>query len=93
VAAASPGSTPPERPWGFGGQRGITAAFAPADLARYRSLLPTAFNLPESPLIVVAVISCEDVTLPLVPYGEGYVLLACRYGGRTGWSMVHDARR
>jgi hypothetical protein len=81
-------STAPERPWGFRGQRGITAAFAPANLALYRSLLPSAFDLPESPLVVVSVVRYYDVSLPLVPYGEGYVLLACRYGERTGWSVV-----
>jgi len=85
---ASPNPIPPERPWSFRGQRGITATFAPADLALYRSLLPGAFDLPESPLLVVAVVSYFDVTLPLTPYGEGYVVLACRFRGRTGWYVV-----
>ncbi len=86
--ASLPAATAPERAWAFRGQRGITAAFPPADPALYRSLLPAAFELPESPLVVVAVVSYHDVTLPLVPYGEGYVVLQCRYRGRTGWYVV-----
>jgi 3-hydroxybutyryl-CoA dehydrogenase len=88
TAAPLPAAPAQERPWGFRGQRGITAAFEPADPALYRSLLPAAFDLPVSPLVVVAVVSYYDVTLPLVPYGEGYVLLECRYQGRTGWYVV-----
>jgi len=80
--------SPKERPWGYHGQRGITATFPPADPALYRSLLPAAFDVPESPLVVVSVISYDDVNAPLVPYGEGYVLLACRYGRRSGWWVV-----
>ena len=81
-------SPPQEREWGFRGQRGIITAFAPADPALYRSLLPPAFDPPESPLVVVTVVSYHDVTLPLVPYCEGYVLLQCRYRGRTGWYVL-----
>jgi len=85
---ASSESTLQERPWGFRGQRGITAAFAPADLTVYRSMLPEAFDLPESPLVIVTVVGYYEVSLPLIPYGEGYVLLACRFRGRTGWYVV-----
>jgi outer membrane biogenesis lipoprotein LolB len=35
-----------ERQWSFRGQRGITAAFTPTDLALYRSLLPKQFDMP-----------------------------------------------
>ena len=88
-SASPPPAPPPQvRPWGYHGQRGITAAFPPADLALYRSLLPAAFGLPESPLVVVSVISYHGVDAPLVPYGEGYVLLACRHGGQSGWYVV-----
>ena len=88
TAAPLPSTPPRDRPWGFRGQRGITAAFAPADPALYRSLLPAAFDMPSSPLVVVAVVEYHDVTLPLVPYREGYVLLQCTYQGRAGWSVV-----
>jgi len=89
TTAASPTSTPAqERQWSFRGQRGITAAFAPTDVALYRSLLPTAFDMPESPLVAVAVVNYYDVTLPLTPYSEGYVVLQCRYQGRTGWYVL-----
>ena len=86
----APLAPPPRqvRPWGYHGQRGITAAFPPADPALYRSLLPSQFSLPESPLVVVSVISYHGVDGPLVPYGEGYVLLACRHGGQSGWYVV-----
>jgi hypothetical protein len=58
---------------------------APADLELYRSLLPEQFDMPDQPLVVVTVADYYDVTLPLVPYREGYVLLQCKYQGRTGW--------
>lgn len=76
------------RPWGYHGQRGISVAFPPADLALYRALLPAAFELPESPLVVVAVVSFHDVDAPLVPYHAGYVVLACRQGRQAGWYVV-----
>jgi 3-hydroxybutyryl-CoA dehydrogenase len=86
---ASPTMEPPQvRPWGYHGQRGITAAFPPADAALYRSLLPAAFEMPDSPLVVVSVIDYHGVDAPLVPYGEGYVLLACRHGRQNGWFVV-----
>lgn len=77
-----------DRQWAFRGQRGITAAFAPTDVALYRSLLPTAFDMPESPLVAVAVVYYYDVTLPLTPYHEMYVVLQCQYQGRTGWYVL-----
>ena len=76
------------RPWGYHGSRGITVAFAPTDQALYRSLLPNAFDVPESPLVVVSVANYHDVDAPLVPYHAGYVVLACRQGRQTGWYVV-----
>ena len=85
----TPVPTPQDRrPWSFQGQRGITAAFAPADLGLYRSLLPESFDMPDQPLVAVSVVDYYDVTLPLKPYREGYVALQCKYQGRTGWHVV-----
>jgi len=87
--AVQPSPGPAEdREWSFRGQRGITAAFAPADLALYRSLLPAPFEMPEEPLVAVSVVYYYDVTAPLTPYREGYVVLQCRYQGRTGWCVL-----
>ena len=86
--AATPAPTAQERQWSFRGQRGITAAFVPTDLALYRSLLPAAFDMPDSPLVAVAVVNYYDVTLPLTPYSEGYVVMQCKYKGRTGWYVL-----
>jgi len=84
-----PESTPEERrPWSFLGQRGITAAFPPADLELYRALLPEQFDMPEQPLVAVSVVDYYDVTLPLVPYREGFVAIQCEYQGRTGWHVL-----
>lgn len=80
--------SPKLRAWGFHGQRGITAAFAPADPGLYRSLLPLAFDMPESPLVVVSVIDYHVVDAPLVRYREGYVLLASRYKRQPAWWVV-----
>jgi len=60
----------------------------PADLALYRSLLPAAFDMPEAPLVAISVVNYYDVTLPLTPYSEGYVVMQCRYQGRTGWYVL-----
>jgi hypothetical protein len=78
-------TSPEERPWAFLGTRLIRTAFAPADLELYRSLLPQQFDMPDQPLVVMTIADYYDVTLPLVPYREGYVLLQCEYQGRTGW--------
>jgi hypothetical protein len=84
-----PKTTPEERrPWSFLGQRGITTAFPPADLGLYRSLLPESFDMPDEPLVAVSVVDYYDVTLPLVPYREGFVALQCEYQGRTGWHVL-----
>ena len=71
------------RPWSFHGQRGITAAFTPTNLALYRSLLPAPFGMPQSPLVVVAVVYYNDVASPLVPYHEGYVFSSASIRDRT----------
>jgi len=84
-----PKTTPEERrPWSFLGQRGITTAFPPADVELYRALLPEQFDMPEQPLVVVSVVDYYDVTLPLVPYREGFVAIQCKYQGRTGWHVL-----
>jgi hypothetical protein len=84
-----PEATPQERrPWSFLGQRSITAAFPPADVELYRALLPEQFDMPEQPLVAVSVVDYYDVTLPLVPYREGYVAIQCEYQGRTGWHVL-----
>jgi hypothetical protein len=85
-ATLEPTATPQaERPWAFLGTRRIMTTLAPADLELYRSLLPEQFDMPDQPLVVVTVADYYDVTLPLMPYREGYVLLQCKYQGRTGW--------
>lgn len=71
--------------WSYQGQRGITVLLRPADAGAYRALLPAAFGLPQEPRILVAIVSYDDVTSPLVPYREGYVMLACTYQGAAGW--------
>jgi Acetoacetate decarboxylase (ADC) len=91
TAALQPTSVPmpqDRRPWSFQGQRGITVAFPPADVGLYRSLLPESFDMPDQPLVAVIVVDYYDVTLPLVPYREGFVALQCEYQGRTGWHVV-----
>ncbi len=88
AATSTAAQTAAARPWSFHGQRGITAAFTPTDLALYRSLLPKQFDMAQSPLVAVAVVYYYDVTLPLTPYHEGYVVLQCSYQGQTGWYVL-----
>lgn len=70
--------------WRYLGAHGITAVYQPADIALYRQLLPEAFQMPDSPLVVVSIVSYDTVTKPLVPYREGFVMLSCRHQGQTG---------
>jgi hypothetical protein len=44
--------------------------------------------MPDTPMVAMAVVYYYDVTLPLIPYHEGYVVLQCKYQGRTGWCFV-----
>jgi hypothetical protein len=81
-------TTEAHRAWSSQGQRGITAAFVPVDVALYRSLLPEAFDMPDQPLVAVSVFDNYDVTLPLKPYHQGYVALQCKYQGQTGWHVI-----
>jgi len=83
TATAKPSAT--QRPWSFLGTRRLMTATVPANLELYRSLLPAKFDMPDQPLMIVAVAHYYDVTLPLVPYHEGYVLLQCKYQGTTGF--------
>ena len=93
TVTAAPQPTPMPTPqdrrqWSFLGQRGITTAFPPADVELYRALLPEQFDVPDQPLVAVSVVDYYDVTLPLVPYREGFVALQCEYQGRTGWHVL-----
>lgn len=88
--------------WSYQRQRGVTAVLRPADAVLYRALLPEEFEVPQDLRLLVAVVSYDEVTAPLVPYREGYVMLACTHQGRAGWytltmpvtdRIAHDAGR
>jgi uncharacterized protein (DUF362 family) len=70
--------------WSYQGQRAITAVYRPTDSALYRQLLPDAFEMPDSLQVIVTVVNYYNVSYPLVPYNEGYVLLSCKYRGVEG---------
>jgi hypothetical protein len=71
----------------FQRQRAVSAVLSlPASSAEsYRALLPATFDAPQELQVLVTVVSYDEVTAPLVPYREGYVMLACAYEGRLGW--------
>ena len=69
----------------YRGQRGITAIYKPLDSSLYRQLLPTQFEMPDSLQLLVSVVYYSNVNAPLVPYGEGFVSLSCKYQGQTGF--------
>jgi len=81
-------ATQAQKTWLYHGQEGITVTLEVADASLYRQLLPEAFAMPERLVAAVAMASYYDVVAPLVPYREGYVLLACSYQGRSGWYTV-----
>jgi len=70
--------------WSYQGQRSITAVFRAADSTLYRQLLPAAFEMPDSLQVIVTVVDYYNVTFPLVPYHEGFVMLSCKYQGESG---------
>ncbi len=83
TAVPTPGAT--RRPYDFLGTQRIMTATTPTNLNLYRSILPTKLDMPDQPLMIVAAAYYYDVTAPLVPYHEGYVLLQCKYQGVTGF--------
>jgi len=88
VGRGSGTSAASETTWLYHGQQGITAQYEVADATLYRQLLPSQLGMPERLVVAVAVVLYDDVRAPLAPYHEGYVLLACTYGGRKGWYTV-----
>jgi uncharacterized protein (DUF362 family) len=79
------GSSGPTSPTSnYQGSSGITAVYQPSDSTLYRQLLPAAFSMPDSLQVIVSIVSYNNVTLPLVPYREGFVMLACEYLGQAG---------
>ena len=73
----------PNQAWSYHGQKGITAAYQPTNSTLYRQLLPSVFDMPDTLQLVLSIISYSDVTQPLVPYYEGFAMLACKYRGQT----------
>ncbi|OPY11550.1 MAG: Acetoacetate decarboxylase (ADC) [Syntrophus sp. PtaB.Bin138] len=73
----------PNQAWTYHGQKGITAAYQPTNSALYRQLLPSVFDMPDTLQLVLSIISYSDVTQPLVPYYEGFAMLACKYRGQA----------
>jgi hypothetical protein len=72
----------------YRGHRSITASYQPTDSAHYRQLLPNTFQMPDSLQVIVSVLYYHNVTTPLVPYHEGYVLLSCKYLGQSGFYVL-----
>jgi uncharacterized protein (DUF362 family) len=70
--------------WMYRGQRGITAVYQPTDSTLYRQLLPGDFQMPDTLQVILSIVSYYDVTKPLVPYREGFVMISCKYRGQTG---------
>lgn len=70
----------------FKKSRRIIATLEPADLKAYREILPPQFDMPEHPLVQIAMIDQTDVgPWPLTPYKEVATSLRCSYQGEEGW--------
>jgi uncharacterized protein (DUF362 family) len=82
-AATTPGYQS-KQPWSFQGQQGVTAIYKPVNSSLYRDLLPSEFQMPDAPALVLAFVSYPNVTSPLLPYREFYAMLTCKYQGQTG---------
>lgn len=73
-----------DQAWSYHGARALVVCFQTRNNALYRRLLPAAFQMPYMPLLVVSVASYFNVSPPLVPYREGFAMLACRLHGQPG---------
>jgi hypothetical protein len=68
---------------------GLTAHYAPPDLAAYRHYLPQPLGLPAQPVVKVFLIDYREVSpWPLRPYQEWSVLLRAVLDGVEGWFPV-----
>jgi len=72
--------------------RGIITMVEPADLKKYRQLLPDQFEMPDQPMVGVYFFDFLDMepwmvtfTSVLKPYKEATVLLRCKYQNQEGW--------
>jgi hypothetical protein len=69
--------------------RGITTHIQPANLTRYRALLPQPFGMPELPVVTIFIADyCKMDAWPLTHYGEWSALLKCTLGSEEGWYPV-----
>jgi uncharacterized protein (DUF362 family) len=68
----------------FQNQHGLTAVFQTTNSSLYRQLLPASLQMPDSLQFIVSIVSYDNVTLPLVPYLDGSVMLSCKYQGQPG---------
>ena len=72
----------------YQGQQSITAIYQPTNGALYRQLLPETFDMPDTLQVIVAIAYYNNVSFPITPYHEAYVLLACNYQGKSGLFTV-----
>jgi uncharacterized protein (DUF362 family) len=75
---------PANQEWMYRGQRGITVVYQPTNSTLYRQLLPGDFQMPDTLQVILSIVSYYDVTKPLVPYREGFVMISCKYRGQSG---------
>jgi hypothetical protein len=79
---------PSEPPYTYHEFDGIVVFYKTQDLAIYRELLPTVFEMPDEPLIRTFVIDYYKMDKATQPYREAAVYLLAKYAGKPAWHCV-----
>jgi hypothetical protein len=67
---------------------GIMVFYKTQDLATYRALLPTVFEMPDEPLVRAFIIDYYKMDKATEPYVEAAVYLLATYEGKPAWHCV-----
>jgi hypothetical protein len=67
---------------------GIVVFYKTRDVAIYRELLPTVFEMPDEPLVRAFVIDYYKMDKATEPYREAAVYLLAKYDGKPSWHCV-----
>lgn len=77
-----------ERPYTYHEFDGLFVYYKTQDVVAYRELLPTVFDMPSEPMVMVFVMDYYKMDRMTEPYREAAVFLMAKYGQKTGWHCV-----
>lgn len=77
-----------ERPYTYHEFDGLFVYYKTQDVARYRELLPSVFEMPAEPMVMVFVMDYYKMNKTTEPYKEAAVFLLVEYQKQPGWHCV-----